>query len=236
MDNIINFYDKAEKATEASKDDKDMIDFVINIPNNVFDKMYPTLKSELLKAAENGELRESFANGISKEQKETSLGQVKDLQNILEDEETKKALGKSKIEYLKLYSEFLISAINDAPFHNSVNVKLHCDSPYPPKADENKPTVLVFATDKLLLAKGESAVADCRFSVELPAGWQLRVTPLLPGITFLNGGMETFITEEDNGKNIQFTIVNCGDKWEIEEGSPLFSMTLCNLPFISFFQ
>lgn len=235
MDNIVNFYDKAEKATEVNKDDKDMIDFVINIPNNVFDKMYPTLKSELLKAAENGELRDSFANGISKEQKETSLEQVKELQNLLEDEETKKVLGKSKIDYLKLYSEFLISAISDAPFHNSVNVKLHCDSNYPPKADGNKPNVIVFATDRLLIGKGEGADVDCKFSVELPAGWQLKVTPCLPGITFVRSGMETFITEEDNGKNIKFTIMNYGNNWEIDEGSPLFSMTLCSLPMVNFF-
>ena len=172
MADIINFNKNQQTSMEE-------LDYIISMPDELFDTIFPAIKEETIKTFKN---EQSSYEGIKldEETRENLMQQIEKILKMIDSDEAKKELSKSKLEYLKLLMDCQKSILNNIPIRESVKVALefcHPNAKEPTYANPEDAGCDVYAVQDEIVEAGKTKIIPTGLKVAIPFGWMISVRP-----------------------------------------------------------
>lgn len=153
-------------------------EYILEMPDELFKTVYPTMREEFVKSAKSGEFKTEFEKGFSSEaEKINVLNSIEEArQEILDDD----CLSEEKREFLLLLWDTIENILEDVPFRDSVNVQIeycHENAKEPTYANSTDAGCDVYAVEDNLIAPGDTKVIPTGLKMAIPNGWMISVRP-----------------------------------------------------------
>jgi dUTP pyrophosphatase len=157
----------------------EQLDFLLGVPNEMFETIYPTLIEEMEKALKSGEFKASLPKTQDREVKRYIKNELDKVKTFIK-EEGREQLSQKKIDYLNFILDSLYSTIENIPYRETVPVRLelcHPNAKIPTYAHSTDAGCDVYAVEDCTIAPGSTKILGTGLKVAVPDGWVLSVRP-----------------------------------------------------------
>ena len=153
---------------------------ILELPDEVFDTIYPQIKEELIKSYKTGELKRNFSKSLKDEDKQKLFKALEETRKMLTSEDAEEFLSDNKKDFINFLLDCSIKAINDIPYRDTVKLKVEfCNenAKIPTYANPSDAGCDVYSAEEVILHAYETRIIKTGLKVAVPDGWMLSVRP-----------------------------------------------------------
>lgn len=153
------------------------IDYILEMPDDLFRTTYPMMVEELKKSAMSGE----FSGGLEEGMDEASRAKlIEDIDNLEELIAKDKTLSAEKINFLQLILDITKDQVANIPYRDNVHVNIQLyreNAKIPTYANPTDAGCDVYAAEDVVIDGGKTVIVPTGFKLAIPTGWMVSVRP-----------------------------------------------------------
>lgn len=216
---------------------------VIELPDEIFDNIYPKIKEEISKIYSTNDFRENVLKTIEQNPLINPEEEKEAIYNVINDIKEEPLLSENKKDIIISILENSVIKVLEL-YHNPrkrVNIKikkLHPDAIIPKYAHELDAGADVCAIEDITLKPNETGViVKTGIAMEIPAGWEIQVRPRsgMTHKTKLRVGNAPGTIDSCYRGEIGIILDNIGNlSIKIEKGQKIAQLVLAETPMMNF--
>lgn len=156
------------------------LDYILEMPDDLFRTTYPTLVEEFKKSAISNEFNGGIENGISEEERAQIIQDIDELEEQLSNNKEIQNLSTEKRSFLQLILDVSKDKIANIPYRDNIHVNIelcHNNAKVPTYANPTDAGCDVYAVEDITLEGKETKIVPTGFKLAIPIGWMISVRP-----------------------------------------------------------
>lgn len=213
---------------------------ILQLPDDIFDKAYPSIKEEITKTYKSGELYDTFFKGLNKEKQNEIFNTLTETASMLDTDDAKEFLSENKRDYLRTIIDYTQKLVNDIPYRDTVKVSIELcneNAKIPTYAHDSDAGCDVYSAESTTLMPHETKIIHTGLKIAVPDGWMVSVRPRsgLSAKTNIRVANAPGTIDAGYRDEVGIILQNTGnEKYDIEIGDRIAQFVIEPAPMIQF--